>query len=221
MTARPDLSVYLILDPAHCAGRRPEAIAAAAAKGGATLVQLRDKTLDSGALAKLAASVRRELAPFGVPLLVNDRVDAALAGGADGVHVGQNDTPAADARRILPDRAIVGLTVRSAAEAEAAPLDRIDYVSIGGVFATTSKTNPDPPIGTAGLGRIAALLRRSTDMPLGAIAGIDAENAAAVIGAGVDGVAVVSAICAVDDPEAAAARLRRVVDDAKAARRTA
>ena len=207
-----DLSLYLVVGPGDCAGRDMADVAEAAAAGGATIVQLRDK---AGAPRRLVDDARRlkaRLGPRGVPLLVNDRVDVALAAGADGVHLGQDDMDPADARRLLGEDAIVGLTVRSLAEARAAPRDVVDYVSIGGVFATRSKDNPDPPIGIDGLARIAATL----DSPLVAIAGITRDNAARAIGAGVDGVAVVSAVCAAPDPRAAAAELRGIVGAALA-----
>jgi thiamine-phosphate pyrophosphorylase len=149
-----------------------------------------------------------------VPLLINDRVDVALAVGCAGVHVGAEDMPAADARRLLGDKAIVGCTVRSAEEADF-PAAMIDYVSVGGVFATPSKHNPGPPIGLDGMG---ALIGRLPDLPVCAIAGIDHRNAAEVIAAGADGVAVISDIFMADDVEAATRRLRGIVDAALAQR---
>src|SRR5919198_494274 len=94
------------------------------------------------------------LAPLNVPLLINDRIDVALAAGADGAHVGQDDMPVEDARRLLGADAIIGLSGKTVEQAEAVPIDLVDYVAIGGVFATWSKDNPDPPIGAAGLARI-------------------------------------------------------------------
>jgi thiamine-phosphate pyrophosphorylase len=149
-----------------------------------------------------------------VPLLINDRVDVALAVGCAGVHVGAEDMPAADARRLLGADAIVGCTVRSAEEADF-PAAMIDYVSVGGVFATPSKHNPEPPIGLDGL---RALIRRLPKLPVCAIAGIDHRNAADVIAAGADGVAVISDIFMADDVVAATRRLRGIVDAAIAER---
>src|SRR6185312_8977536 len=137
----------------------------------------------------------------GVPLVINDRADVAVAAGADGVHVGQDDIPAQEARRLLGPKAIIGLSIKSVAQANAAPLDAIDYAGIGGVYATTSKDNPDPPIGVAGLRDVIAALRaRGKDFPVCGIAGIDAGNAAPVIEAGADGVAVISALSMQSDP---------------------
>jgi len=154
-----------------------------------------------------------------VPLLINDRVDVALATGADGVHVGQDDMAVEDARRLLGPDAIIGLSIKTVAQAEAAPVDLLDYVAIGGVYATSSKDNPDPPIGVAGLARIAAVFRRRRpDLPVGAIAGIDAANAAATVDAGADGVAVISALSLAPSPPDAARELRAIVDKALAER---
>lgn len=206
-----DPRLYLVLGPDDCAD--PAEVAAAAVAGGVTLVQLRAKQASSRAFLALARRTLDALAGSGVPLLINDRVDIALASGAAGVHVGQDDLPAAEARRLLGEQAIIGLTVRSRAEAEAAPLELLDYVSIGGVFATRSKDNPAPPIGLRGLAEIATLLRRRGDLPLCAIAGIDADRAGAVLGAGVDGIAVVSAVTAAADPAQAARELRALLPE--------
>jgi thiamine-phosphate pyrophosphorylase len=162
-----------------------------------------------------ARAIHAALAGSGVPLVVNDRVDVALVAGADGVHVGQDDMHPEDARRLLGPKAIIGLSIKSVALANAAPL-AIDYVGVGGVYATTSKDNPDPPIGVNGLREIVAALRaRKRDLPICGIAGIDAGNAAEVIAAGADGVAVISALSMNDDPAAAARALRGVVDAAR------
>jgi thiamine-phosphate pyrophosphorylase len=143
----------------------------------------------------------------------------ALASAADGVHVGQDDMPAADARRLLGPAAIIGLSVKTIAQAESAPVELLDYVGIGGVFATTSKDNPDPPIGPHGLTRIVEVFReRAPGLPLVAIAGIDATNAASAIDAGADGIAVISALSLHRDPTAAARELRGIVDAALARR---
>jgi len=151
--------------------------------------------------------------------VINDRVDVALAAGADGVHVGQEDMTVEDARRLLPAGAVVGLSIKTVAQAQAAPIDLLDYVGIGGVFATSSKNNPDPPIGVDGLRRIADVFRhRAPKLPLCAIAGIDASNAGAAVAAGVDGVAVISALSLAPNPPDAARELRAIVDAALAER---
>jgi thiamine-phosphate pyrophosphorylase len=210
-----DLRLYALVDPERADGRDLAELAHLVAQGGATLVQLRDKHGGTRAMVERARAIKAALAPFDVPLLINDRVDVALAAGADGAHVGQDDMAVDDARRLLGPDAIIGLSVKTVAQAEAAPIDRLDYVGIGGVFATSSKDNPDPPIGPAGLARIAAVFRRrAPDLPLCGIAGIDATNAADAIAAGADGVAVISALSLVPDPQAAARALLATVDTA-------
>jgi len=217
---RVDVRLYALVDPDRDGGRDLAELARLVSLGGATLVQLRDKHGDTRAMVERARAVKAALAPFGVPLLINDRVDVALAAGADGAHVGQDDMAVEDARRLLGPRAIIGLSIKTVAQAAAAPIDLLDYVGIGGVFATASKDNTSPPIGPTGLARIAEVFRRrAPKFPLCAIAGIDASNAAHTIAAGVDGVAVISALSLASDPQAAARELRAVVDAAVAERR--
>lgn len=206
-----DLSLYLVIGPDNCAGRPMADVAEAAVRGGAGMVQLRDKTSSTRDSIDGARGLKARLAPLGAPLLINDRVDVALAAGADGVHLGQSDMDPIDARRLLGERAIIGVTVHTLDEALCVPLETIDYVSIGGVFATTSKNNPNPPIEVNGLSAIAALF----ELPMVAIAGITRDNAASVIQCGVEGVAVISAVCAAPDPRAAAADLYEIVQRAK------
>jgi thiamine-phosphate pyrophosphorylase len=215
-----DVRLYALVDPDRDGGRDLAELARLVTRGGATLVQLRDKHGDTRAMVERARAVKAALAPFGVPLLINDRVDVALAAGADGAHVGQDDMAVADARRLLGPKAIIGLSIKTVAQAAAAPIDLLDYVGIGGVFATTSKDNTSAPIGPTGLARIAEVFRkRAPKFPLCAIAGIDATNAASAIAAGADGVAVISALSLASDPQAAARQLRAVVDEAAAERR--
>ncbi len=214
-----DVRLYALLDPERAGGRDLAELARLVALGGATLVQLRDKSSETRRMVERARTIKAALARFRIPLLINDRVDVALACGADGVHVGQDDMAVEDARRLLGRGAILGLSIKTVAEAEAAPLELLDYVGIGGIFETSSKHNPDPPIGPDGLARIAASLRRrAARFPLCAIAGIDASNAAAAIAAGADGVAVISALSLARDPQAAAQALRGAVDEALARR---
>ncbi|MGL4288009.1 MAG: thiamine phosphate synthase [Phreatobacter sp.] len=207
MTA--DLTLYVLVDPERSRGRPLAELAAAAAGGGATLIQYRDKQASTARMIETAHAIRIALTGSGVPLLINDRVDVALAAGADGVHVGQDDMGVADARRLLGDEAIIGLTITSTQEAEAAAVELIDYACIGGVFATTSKTHPNPPIGIDGFARIREVFtRRWPRLPVGAIAGIDQTNAAALARAGADGIAVMSAITMAEHPGLAAAALK-------------
>ena len=208
-----DLRLNAIVDPERAGGRDLAELARLTALGGATLIQLRDKISDTRALVETARAIKEALKPFEVPLVVNDRIDVALAAGADGVHVGQDDMAVEDARKILGRGAIIGLSVKTVDEANAAPVELIDYVGSGGVYVTTSKQQKSAPIGTAGLARvIAALHARAPKLPVCGIAGIDAGNAAPVIAAGADGVAVISALSLAPDPAAAARTLRGIVD---------
>ena len=218
-TRTVDVRLYALVDPERAGKRELPELARLVAQGGATLVQLRDKLSDTRPMVERARALKAALAPFKMPLLINDRVDVALAAGADGVHLGQDDLAVDDARRLLGPGAIIGLSIKTVAQAEVAPLDALDYAAIGGVFATSSKANPSAPIGPAGLARVAEIFRRrAPKLPLCAIAGIDATNAADVIAAGVDGVAVISALSIADDPQAAARTLRDIVDGARAQR---
>lgn len=212
-----DLRLNAIVDPERAGGRDLAELARLCAEGGATLVQLRDKVSETRAMVAEARAIKKALAPFAVAFVVNDRVDVALAAAADGVHLGPDDMAVADARRLLGPGAIIGLSVKNVAAAEAAPVELIDYVGSGGVYATLSKQQKNPPIGPEGLARIIALLREraqqcNRELPVCGIAGIDATNAGAVIAAGADGVAVISALSLTPDPAAAARALRQVVD---------
>ncbi len=211
-----DLRLYALLDPAQRGGRNLSELARLIG-GAATLLQLRDKHGTTRALIEQAKAIK--IALPNVPLLINDRVDVALAAEADGVHVGWDDMEAGEARLLLGRNAIIGLSLKTIEQANAAPLDRLDYVAIGGVFVTQSKDNPDAPVGLAGLREIAAVVRkRAPRMPIAAIAGIDASNAADVVAVGADGVAVISALSLAPDPKAAAQELRDIVDRALARR---
>lgn len=214
-----DLRLYALVDPERAGGRTLPALAKLLAQGGATLVQLRDKRGATRTMIETARAIKAALVSYRVPLLINDRVDVALACGADGVHVGQDDMAVEDARRLLGRDAIIGLSIKSFAQAAQAPVELLDYVGIGGVFATSSKDNPDPPLGPTGLMMLAAAIRASKpDFPVCAIAGIDATNAGATIAAGADGVAVIAALSLAPDPMVAARELRSVVDAALAKR---
>jgi thiamine-phosphate pyrophosphorylase len=210
-----DLRLYALVDPAVAGGRTLPDLARLIVPS-TTLVQLRDKHGSTRAMIEEARALEEVLAPKGIPLLINDRVDVALAAQADGVHIGQDDMPVADARLLLGRSAIIGLSIKTMAQAQAAPLELLDYVAIGGVYATTSKDNTAAPIGIDGLRTIAQAIRtRKPGFPICAIAGITDANAADVIAAGADGVAVISALSLAPDPATAARALRTVVDEAR------
>ncbi len=202
------LRLHLVTDAVQCGERGLLAVVQSAVRGGVTCVQLREKSLDTRAFVERARALKALLSPLRIPLLVNDRVDVALAAGADGVHVGQSDMAPQDVRRLMPG-ALIGLSIESwqqMHEAERAP---VDYYGISPVFATSSKADAAPALGLAGLQQ----LRRMTARPLVAIGGIQVGNVAAVMAAGADGVAVVSALCAADDPARAAQALLAAMPD--------
>lgn len=217
-----DLKLYALLDPERAGGRSLADLARSLVAGGATLLQLRDKHGATRQMIEAARAIKGAVRGSGVPLLINDRIDVALAAEADGVHVGWDDMSVEDARRLLGPAAVIGLSIKTSEHVARAPLDMLDYVCVGGVFATSSKDNPDPPVGLAGLRRLLSEIRaRAPGLPAGAIAGVDASNAAGVVQAGADGVAVISALSLAPDPEAAAAELRLIVDHGLAARAAA
>jgi thiamine-phosphate pyrophosphorylase len=210
-----DLRLYAIVDPENTGGHDLVDLARAVAAGGATLVQLRDKVNDTAHMVAEARVLKAALAPFGVPLIINDRVEVALAAEADGVHVGQEDMAVVEARHRLGPAPFIGLSIRTSEQAAAAPLALLDYVGIGGIYSTTSKTSGKSPIGLDGLGKVVRVLRgRIGNFPSCGIAGITAANAEPVIAAGADGVSVISALSHRPDPQAAARELRAVVDAA-------
>lgn len=207
-----DLRLYALIDPAVSGGRTLTDLVLRVARS-ATLVQLRDKHGSTRTMIEEARALRAVLEPSNIPLLVNDRVDVALAAEADGVHIGQDDMAPDDARLLLGRGAIIGLSIKTAQQAKVAPLDLLDYVAIGGVYGSTSKDNTAAPIGIDGLRTIVAVIRaRDRHFPICAIAGINSGNAADVIAAGADGVAVISALSLSPDPAVAAQDLRALVD---------
>jgi thiamine-phosphate pyrophosphorylase len=218
----PDVDYRLnaLVDADSLGRQRLPELAAIAARNGATILQYRDKTGSTRDMIELARAIRAAIAGTGVPLVMNDRVDVALAAGLDGVHLGREDMLPGDARRLLGAAAIIGLTVKNEADADRALAARADYACIGGVFATLSKNNPDPPVGIDGFARLAARIRtRRPAMPVGAIAGISLETAPRLVEAGADGVAVISAFFGASDPAAASRDFRRAIDEALARRK--
>jgi thiamine-phosphate pyrophosphorylase len=213
-----DSSLYVVLDRTAARGRDLVELLALALAGGSRMIQLREKEWPSGRLLPLAEKLRAACAAAGATFIVNDRVDLALAVGADGVHLGQDDLPARAARPLLRPGMILGVSTHSVEQARAAQADGADYVAVGSMFATTSKADfqlvgPD----------LMRKLRGEIRVPLVGIGGITLDNVSEVIQAGADGVAVISAVCAAPDPKAAAARFLtqiRAARDLTAARRT-
>ena len=208
---RIEYSLYLVTDRSLSRGRATVEIVRAAVAGGVTCVQLREKSCGTREFIEEARALVAVLRDAGVPLIVNDRVDVALAAGADGVHLGQRDMALADARRLGPAGWIIGISAESVEDAIRAEKEGADYIGVSPVFATPTKTDHATPLGLEGLRAIRAAVK----IPLVAIGGIQMANARDVIRAGADGLAVVSAIASADSPQAAAAALRREIAAAR------
>jgi thiamine-phosphate pyrophosphorylase len=200
--------LYLVTDRDLCGGRPLDDIVLAAVRGGAACVQLREKGLPTRSFVEEARSIKSLLATFNVPLIINDRIDVALAVAAEGVHIGQEDMPYLLARRILGRGVIIGLSVETWEDVELAEELDVDYLGVSPVFETPTKTDTKGSWGLEGIARIRAYSRH----PLVAIGGLNAANAGAAMQAGADGVAVVSAICAAPDPFLAAQELCGIID---------
>lgn len=202
-----DLSLYLVLDPDLCRSSSMVETVRAAVAGGATMVQLRDKEAGTAGLVAAGRSLKSVLAGTGVKLIVNDSVEAALAIDADGLHVGQSDLDAGEARRRIGPGRILGLSAETEATVLAADAGLVDYLGIGPVFATSTKPDHKPPIGVDGLARLVAL----STVPVVAIGGLKVGHVPLVLATGARGLAVVSAICGQSDPKAAARGLADAV----------
>ncbi|MFS8183902.1 thiamine phosphate synthase [Pseudovibrio denitrificans] len=205
-----DLSVYLVLGPQDCPGQDPVDIAVAAAQNGATMVQLRDKTGSTKEQIELAERLMQALKPLNVPLIINDRVDVALAVDADGVHVGQDDMNAIKARELIGADKLLGLSVSTQDELDAADIAACDYLGIGACFPTNSKDDA----ADVGMQNFAGLTVQS-QLPVVGIGGISLANADQVIKAGADGVAVISAICGAPSAAEATRKLQEIVKSVK------
>lgn len=211
-----NISLYGIIDPNRSKGRCLAELAKTSAENGATLIQYRDKQNDIRTMIENAKSIKQSLEGTNVPFIINDRVDIALASRADGVHLGQQDMKAADARDLLGTDAIIGLSIKTNEQAENAPVEFLDYAFVGGVFDTQSKDNKTS-IGIDGWIEIANLLKnRSANMPVGAIAGIDESNISSLFEAGCDGVAMISALYMSDDVAATTKTLAKLIDEIRA-----
>jgi thiamine-phosphate pyrophosphorylase len=190
--------LYVILDPAACAGRDPAEVLEAVIAGGGRLVQLRDKTASLAELWPRARALRERCRAAGVGFIVNDRADLALALDADGLHLGQEDLPAAAARRLLRPGMLLGVSTHDEDQVRRAVADGADYVAVGSLYPTASKADFQL-VGPA----LVRAVRPLVPVPLVGIGGITPERAPEVIAAGADGVAVISAVCGAPDPAAA------------------
>ncbi|MGO8088297.1 thiamine phosphate synthase [Rhizobium leguminosarum] len=207
-----DLSLYLVLDPDLCAGIGMVETARLAVAGGATMVQLRDKHAGPIRMIETGRALKQALDGTGALLIVNDDVEAAIAIGADGLHIGQEDMDARKARAMVGAEMILGLSVESEALANAVDPDLVDYTGVGPVFATSTKADHKQPIGFDGLARLV----KASPVPSVAIGGLKADHVAEVFAAGARGLAVVSAICGTPDPEAATRRIAAEIRKARA-----
>jgi thiamine-phosphate pyrophosphorylase len=204
------LQLYLVTDQTSvaCTGgqRSLTDMVAAAVQGGVSCVQLREKNLNTRDFYAQACLLKNLLTPLGIPLIINDRIDIALACGAEGVHLGQSDMPVHEARRLLPPGVFIGWSVETMDDVAKSAEFPVDYLGVSPVFFTPTKTDASTPWGLEGLRAV----RAATSLPLVAIGGIHAGNAREVLHAGADGLAVVSAICGAPDPCAAAQTLKQM-----------
>jgi len=207
-----DLGVYLITDRACCGSRSVEEVVVAAIDSGVTLVQLRDKNVDARPMLALGRRLLELLRPVGIGLIVNDRIDVAQVLDADGVHIGQQDIPYAEARRLLGSEKIIGVSVGSEAEAREAAGWDVDYVGVGPVFPTASKPNAGAALGPDETARLARLSGHRAV----AIGGIDGANAVRLFEEGLEGVAVISAICSAADPGVATRQFVQLMQEYRA-----
>ncbi len=212
MTYGPiDYSVYLVTDRTLAKGRSTLEIVQAAINGGVSIVQLREKTCTTREFIEEALAIKYFLNQAGIPMIINDRLDVALAAKADGVHLGQSDMPLDLARHLVKDSMIIGISAESLTDAITAEKGGADYIGVSPIYATPTKTDTVPPLGLDGLQQI----RRHVKIPLVGIGGLNHTNAAEVIASGADGVAVVSAIVSAANPREAARQLRQTVKDAQ------
>jgi thiamine-phosphate pyrophosphorylase len=203
------LKLYLVTDRELSLGRSLEEVVSEAVKGGVTVVQLREKDASTGEFIELARRLMTLLKPLDIPLIINDRVDVALAVDADGVHIGQSDMSYEDARRLLGPDKIIGLSVENFKDIEAANALDVDYIGISPVYGTPTKTDTAEPFGLEGLCKAVQM----SVHPTVAIGGMNASTIAEVMAAGTDGVAVVSAICSAENIRKATSDLRAIVEE--------
>jgi thiamine-phosphate pyrophosphorylase len=196
----------LVTDRGLSRGRSLVDVVSAAVQGGVTMVQLREKDASTREFLAEALALKTLLKPLGVPLIINDRVDIAQAIDADGVHVGQSDMPVDIVRQLIGPDKIIGLSITNQTQIEREDAKRSDYLGIGPLYLQTTKANASTPLGVEGFRALRALSFK----PVMAIGGLNATNSAAVLEAGADGLAIVSAIVGADDPKAAAAAVARL-----------
>ncbi|MBI9053299.1 MAG: thiamine phosphate synthase [Bacteroidales bacterium] len=206
-----DLSLYLVTDQSLSKGRSHEYIVEEAVKGGVTMVQLREKDISSREFYELAKALKLVLKPLNIPLIINDRLDIALAVDADGLHIGQSDLPYSIARKLLGKDKIIGLSVETIEQAREVNNVDVDYIGLSPVFSTNTKLDINTPLELSGIKEIAGFTKHKTV----AIGGINSLNAESVIASGADGIAVVSAIVSQENPQEAAFNLKTIIRKAR------
>ncbi len=206
-----DLSLYLVTDRSLSLGRPLTEVVEKAVAGGVTMVQLREKDASTREFYNLAMQLKVCLKQYNVPLIINDRLDIALACNADGLHIGQSDMPYDVARRLLGKDKIIGISVERVQDAIDANCLDVDYIGISPVFGTQTKIDTAMALGIDGVREITHI----SEHPAVGIGGINAVNAQEIIKAGADGISVVSAIMSAESPKDAAYQLRYIVDNVK------
>jgi thiamine-phosphate pyrophosphorylase len=206
-----DLSLYLVTDRALSMGKSTEQIVEDAVKGGVSMVQLREKDTPTKEFYDLACSLMKLLKPYNIPLIINDRLDIAIASNADGLHIGQSDMPYSIVRKILGKDKIIGLSVETIEQAREANNLDVDYIGLSPVFSTDSKKDINTPLELEGIKEIASF----TKHPTVAIGGINKANTADIIKNGANGIAVISAIVSQEDPRKAAEELKSIIQEAR------
>ncbi len=202
-----DLSLYLVTDRPLCLGRSLLEVISQAVAGGVTMVQLREKEASTREFVELAQAVKKHLAPLNVPLIINDRIDVALAVNAEGIHIGQQDMPFSLARQLMGPNKIIGLSVESYEQTlEANPMD-VDYIGISPVYTTPTKQELEKGLGLKETSRIAKV----SGHPSVAIGGINLKTAREVLETGVNGLSVVSVICSAPSPKEASKELQELI----------
>jgi thiamine-phosphate pyrophosphorylase len=215
MKRRFDISLYVITDRRQSSGRGSEEIIKKALAGGATIIQLREKDISDRQLYEEGLRIKEIVKQSPAHFFINDRIDLVLALDADGLHLGQDDLPLPIARKLLGKEKIIGLSVKTPDEAEKGEKEGADYLAASGVFPTATKPDVGAVLGIAGLRKI----KEATSLPLIAIGGINRDNAASVIEAGADGIAVISAVTTADDVTSCCRELIDIVTTAKGKRR--
>lgn len=211
MKPKFDLSLYLVTDRTLLLGKSLEFTVKEAVEGGVTMVQLREKDCSSAEFYHLAVSMKQLLAPYHVPLIINDRLDIALACDAEGLHIGQSDLPYPVARKLLGKDKIIGLSVENIEDVMTANTLDVDYIGISPVFDTNTKSDTAKALGLEGVKEIGKLSAH----PSVGIGGINQSNAGAIIEAGADGVSVVSAIISAENPRLSAELLSKIIKQSK------